>query len=278
MMKLTKIVTDPKYWGEDVLGDSKLGNIPIWYKHEIRMAKPLFNPMTLQTLSKEFVEKYGEGLGIYISVDSSGVVWWTGFCLFKNSNLFPDFEEEYPHMRIKHFDENWLELFSSSPDKERWEIKSLGDKLSSMKIDLAAKLIVLNNLGINGIQIQEDQTILIEPKKLIAGGDSSITIDSENGNITLDNNGKNGATFSIDKTVLKEELSLLLGSETATHPAVLGDQLQSWLTDLITSITTMTHVSSAPGSPTSPPINSAAFSALISRIPSLLSLLVKLDK
>ena len=274
MMRLTKMVTDLNYWEENMLGDDKIGLIPVWYRHEIRVAKPMFNPMSLQVIGKEFVEKYGEGLGVYVNVDKSGILWWSGFCLFKNNDLFPDFEDEYPNLRIKHFDETWMEIFSSFEGKERWELKSLTDVISSLKIDLVNKLILINNQQINGIQFEENQTILNEAKKLIMGGESSMTIDSEQKSIDINNQDINGIEMTEAGTVIKESTSLLLG-ENATEPLVLGNALSQWLSSLVDALAVQTHVSGTPGSPTSPPVNAAAFTSLKSQIPSLVSLIIK---
>lgn len=273
MIRLTKMVTDPKYWTEELLGDSKVGNIPVEYKQEIRVAKPIFNPMSLQVITKEFVAKYGEGLGVYLTVDPEGILWWSGFCLFKNNNLFDTFEEDYPNLKIKHFDESWMEIFSSSEGRERWEIKSLTQKISSLKIDLAEKLISINNQEINGIQFEENQTLINEAKKLILGGASTVTIDSEGKKINLDN-VINGIDIYEDKTVIREDSSLELG-EGATEPFVLGETLSNWLTDLMESVTKITHISSSPGTPTSPPVNVASFEGLKAQIPNIVSKIIK---
>lgn len=236
MIKLTKIVTNLQHWENPDI--EKMGYIPVFYNHEIRLAKPLLPAMALKVPSKEWVEKYGEGIGIYVhpAEEDSGLLWYTGYCLFKGNSLFEDFDEEYPYMRISHFDESWLEYFSSYKGKTRWELKSTHEDYSSFKLDADGKVATINNRGINGIQFSENGSAILEKK------------------------------------------SLELGGFGATEPAVLGNKLSQWLTDLLTAMSTETHLCSSPGSPSGPPLNAASYSSLQARIPEIVSLLVKISK
>lgn len=65
---------------------------------------------------------------------------------------------------------------------------------------------------------------------------------------------------------LGSEAKTLLGKlDTATdpdEPLLLGNVVKALFTNILTQIETHTHLSSAPGSPTSPPVNALAFTAL----------------
>ena len=237
MLRLTKVVTDLTKW--DIKDSSKMGFIPVFYKHEIRWAKPSMEAMSLKIPTRKWVEKYGESVGIYVyeSIDEGvSTLWWTGFCLFKGSSISDDFTEEYPNLRITHFDESWTEVFSSTEGKERWEIRSAQEDFSSVKVDSSNKKITLNNRGLNGVSIEEKRIAILE--------------DSE----------------------------LLLGAYGATEPGVLGNALKSWLESLVDTVAQSTYIGVAPGSPTSPAVNAAAITNLKNSIPDVLSTLIKISK
>lgn len=236
MVFLTQIVTEEEHW--DTPDSDKMGHIPIYLRNEVRLAKPIMNPFELKVPTKEFAIKYGSSLGIYVYEDtSSGTIWWTGFCLYKNNELFQEFVDNYPYVKINHVDEMWLEYFSSVKGEESWEVKSFGKgDYSSMKLDVGRKIMTMNNGTINGLQFDKDRAVFLEKNEL------------------------------------------LLGGFRAEEPAVLGNKIKSWLEDLIDAISTETHTSGSPGSPTSVPLNSSQYSTLKSRIPEILSALIKISK
>ncbi|XYI01023.1 phage baseplate assembly protein V [Sorangium sp. So ce1128] len=67
-----------------------------------------------------------------------------------------------------------------------------------------------------------------------------------------------------------------LGGENSIHPAVLGDALQQFLAQLLTSLSSHTHTSLPTGGPTSPPVP-PVFLPLQARLASLLSRIVKIE-
>ena len=48
-----------------------------------------------------------------------------------------------------------------------------------------------------------------------------------------------------------------------------GESLKLLINDILTQIQAMTHLSAAPGSPTGPPVNIAAFGAIAARLQNL---------
>lgn len=68
--------------------------------------------------------------------------------------------------------------------------------------------------------------------------------------------------------------SISLG-QNATQPIVLGNQLIALLSQLCVAISSISVVSGAPGSPTSPPINAAQFSAISAKLNTILSKISK---
>ena len=67
-------------------------------------------------------------------------------------------------------------------------------------------------------------------------------------------------------------LGASLGGVKAVHPIPKGDLLATLLTQLIAQIASMTFISSAPGSPTPPAVNSPAIAALAGQVATILSL------
>jgi hypothetical protein len=53
-----------------------------------------------------------------------------------------------------------------------------------------------------------------------------------------------------------------IGRPNASSPVLLGDLVQMLFSNLLTELSTHTHLSAAPGSPTTPPVDAAAFLAL----------------
>jgi hypothetical protein len=88
----------------------------------------------------------------------------------------------------------------------------------------------------------------------------SIVIDRPNGNINI--------TASTGVTVNAPQIKL--GAQ-ANSPAVIGTQLVSILTELITQLSILTVITTVPGSPTSPPVNVAAFASIQAQLNTLLS-------
>jgi len=236
MVFLTQIVLEDKFW--ETPDPTKMGYIPVYFKNEVRLAKPILNPFELKIPSKEFISKYGKSMGIYVYKDpETSVLWWTGFCLYKNQTLLQEFNDDYPYIRINHMDEKWLEYFSSVAGKEAWEVKYTGEgDYSSIRMDVGNKIMTINNRSINGIQFDKDRTVLLEKQEMLLGG------------------------FE------------------ATEPAILGNKMQTWLEDLVDAVNTQTHSNGFNGLPTGTPLNAAVFSALKTRIPEILSELIKISK
>jgi len=237
VIRLTKIITDTKYW--EIQDPKKMGFIPVYFRNEVRWARPVLNTHEIRIPTKEWISKYGDSLGIYVQesiIEGISTLWWLGFCLFENNSLNAEFDDEYPYLKILHFDESWIELCSSKENKRRWEIKSLETDYSSLKIDSSNKIFSLNNRTINGIHFSKDETIILEDKLLS------------------------------------------LGAFGSTEPAVLGNVLKTWLEQLVDALVATTHTTTVPGLPTSPPVNAASFVALKAQIPTILSSLIKLSK
>jgi len=149
-----------------------MGFIPVYFRNEVRWARPVLNTHEIRIPTKEWISKYGDSLGIYVQesiIEGISTLWWLGFCLFENNSLNAEFDDEYPYLKILHFDESWIELCSSKENKRRWEIKSLETDYSSLKIDSSNKIFSLNNRTINGIHFSKDETIILEDKLLSLG-------------------------------------------------------------------------------------------------------------
>jgi hypothetical protein len=69
-----------------------------------------------------------------------------------------------------------------------------------------------------------------------------------------------------------------LGANGASDPVTKSQELISILTDLFTQLSLLTVTCTAPGSPSSPPINAPAFTKLIARLQSIASTKVFVDK
>lgn len=108
--------------------------------------------------------------------------------------------------------------------------------------------------------LQLDSTNLHQYYMPIRSAFSSLTADSSKAQI------ESAGDLELEGSNIK------IGSG-ATEPAVLGDQLNSWLTDLVTEITLVT-VSTAFG-PSSPPLNTANIAALAGELTAILSGTVK---
>ena len=89
-----------------------------------------------------------------------------------------------------------------------------------------------------------------------AGGAFAVTATDDLDLNTASNfslNALGSAALTAESSFLIDFTSLQLGA-TATEPAVLGTQLYNFLTSLLLWLSTNTHTSSVPGSPTSPPV------------------------
>lgn len=69
--------------------------------------------------------------------------------------------------------------------------------------------------------------------------------------------------------------AVTIGGTAAIEPAVLGTQLQTWLTNLCTQIAAETVVCTAPGTPSTPIVNAPAFAALAGQLATILSTYLK---
>lgn len=99
--------------------------------------------------------------------------------------------------------------------------------------------------------------------------------------VKLDNDSVKGSIDEINiesknKVVLKSK-NINLSSDNPADAPVLFNQLQQILTELLTQMSIMTVTCSAPGSPSTVPVNTAAFINLIQRLNNLKSKYIKID-
>lgn len=78
--------------------------------------------------------------------------------------------------------------------------------------------------------------------------------DLESGEVVLYD--ENGHRIQLKKDKIQ------IGSGSSSNPLCLGDETKKALSDILQALIAHTHVTSAPGAPTSPPINAAQFTAV----------------
>lgn len=115
-----------------------IGWLKVEYKGTIRWALPKMRFGAFEMPSKEWIEKYGESLGVWIVNDdvadereSERYLVWDGFTFLKG-NLPKEAFDEYPYVRL-YFTENWKMLFSDMKEKHRFIIQYIDG--SEFRID-----------------------------------------------------------------------------------------------------------------------------------------------
>lgn len=94
------------------------------------------------------------------------------------------------------------------------------------------------------------------------GGENIVEIAFDDGSTVVYDSANSEMVVTVGQTVIK---SSQLGVEITRG----GESLNLILNDILTQIQAMTVTCSAPGSPSSPPINLAAFAAIAARLPNL---------
>lgn len=120
-------------------------------------------------------------------------------------------------------------------------------------------------------------TVVTDSKKTTR---QTMTVDT----YELDVNGKSGARFSENEVnISKGNVALKLTDSavelgSADEPSVLGQQLVSVLSELLSALSALTVPCSSPGSPSGPPVNIDQFTSINGKLNTILSQSVKLKK
>ena len=114
--------------------------------------------------------------------------------------------------------------------------------------------------GAEGVILGAVYTDKIQPTQNLTETDFAVAFDG-GGRVAWDGSA---LKLSLDTTEIE------IGPQ-GIKIAKAGDSLKLILGDLFTAITTMTHLSAAPGAPTGPPINLVTFTALKTRADALLN-------
>jgi hypothetical protein len=111
-----------------VIDEDRIGWLRVIYKGEVRMAMPKMRFGSFEMPSKEWVDKYGSMLGVWIVGQttpderySESFLVWDGFTFLKGK-VPEDALQDFPYARL-YFTENWSMLFSDMADKNRFVIK-----------------------------------------------------------------------------------------------------------------------------------------------------------
>ncbi len=115
-----------------------IGWLKVEYKGTVRWALPKMRFGSFEMPTKEWIEKYGDWLGVWIVNDdvadereSERYLVWDGFTFLKGS-LPQEAVDEYPYVRL-YFTENWKMLFSDHADTHRFVLQYIDG--SEFRID-----------------------------------------------------------------------------------------------------------------------------------------------
>ena len=135
--------------------------------------------------------------------------------------------------------------------------------------------ITFNNTGIDDVFPQSNE--MIGRQVIINTG--AITYQAKDGDFMCFSKGRFGVECEEDLLLettgkfIVGTAEIFLGSQNATEPLILGDTLQGLLEELIGAINALTVPT--PVGPSGPPINAAQFSAIQSKLSTMLSTKVK---
>jgi len=122
------------YYSDD---PDKLGWVRVLFGQDIRWARPVFQFGSFSIPSREWIEKYGTLVGVYVDrmqdfngKETSDLVW-VGFSFFKptdmNQSTYSSLLEEalnhYSYVRILHFTEDWKIWTDNHPSGQTFRIQ-----------------------------------------------------------------------------------------------------------------------------------------------------------
>jgi hypothetical protein len=228
-MYLARIAVD-----EYKLDDEKIGWLRVHYKGQLRWAMPKMRFGAFEMPSKEWVEKYGNLLGVWIvgqttpdEREREAFLVWDGFA-FLPGKVPQEAVEGFPYVRM-YFTENWTMLFSDKKDENRFVLKHLDGSLividrktgeESIKIEDAVHghSVVLDKNGVKVVEGSSSNEFVMDKD-----GNLNVTVNNDatvnvSGDTTVNATGKvviNGSTVEMNGA-----LGVVLTDKTAT-PACL---------------------------------------------------------
>lgn len=172
---------------------------------------------------------------------------------FNNNIIFGISKQFLPNIKIQNNDKSNIILYSDDCPINNTVSKPKINGID-MKQQLNGQKIYITS---NGLLLQsKTNSILMQSKKHISLKCNQVfSIQSKTSNIIVS-----------DK--------LCLGSDLAKQSAVLGNKLQSILLQIIEKLASHTHVSAAPGSPTTPPVISPMINSIKFKIKNILSKII----
>ena len=121
------------------LDDEKIGWILVWYKGELRWAMPKMRFGAFEVPTKEWVDKYGQSLGVWIvgqttpdDRDTQAYLIWDGFAFLNDEKVPPEALDGFPYVRMQ-FTESWKMVWNDKEDSNAFRVTH--EDGSTIKID-----------------------------------------------------------------------------------------------------------------------------------------------
>lgn len=204
-MRLAQISVEEYEVDED-----QIGWLRVLYKGEIRWAMPKMRFGSFEMPSKEWVEKYGSMLGVWIvgqttpdERDGESFLVWDGFTFLKGK-VPQEALVDFPYARL-YFTENWSMLFSDMKDKNRFVLKHLVDN-SMFSIDRtkdAECITIVDGKFNHNVLLDKDGITVLEGTSgntIVMDKDGNVAV-TVSGNVTVTADGDVTVTASGDATV-----------------------------------------------------------------------------
>jgi phage baseplate assembly protein V len=153
-------------------------------------------------------------------------------CLYNGQDKPPTYRSDQQDQKMVQTKGGHQLLFDDTPNQQRVRIQTQGGHQADLS-DVDKKILFQSSQG---------QTVLIDDSA------QSITLNTNGNTVTVD--GSSGTITLTGTSLVLNGPSVAIGGNSAAHPVVLGDILQTWLTTLGFH----THNVTVPGAPTGPPI------------------------
>ena len=151
------------------IDSQKIGWLWVWYKGELRLAMPKMRFGAFEMPSKEWVDKFGNLLGVWIvgqttpdPRDEEAYLVWDGFAFLNGSTVPKEALDSFPYVRL-YFTESWTMVFNDKKDENVFKV--LHQDGSVIKIDRTkdAGSIAIVDGTLNNKQLWDKEgTILID--------------------------------------------------------------------------------------------------------------------
>jgi len=157
----------------------KRGFILVEFDRKLRWAQPQFDFGSIRVPSKEWVEKYKDAIGIYVSeVGNQPHLVWTGFFVYKD-RVPAIAKKEYPYARVLLFSENWTIYASDSKGKHNFSIEHSKGSMIRINQTKGKESIELIDATNNNSIVMNSQGINIDALTSIINVSKNLAIPAE---------------------------------------------------------------------------------------------------